>query len=123
MQELTVTVSHRAAERIAYSFLGHAYIGLGQFNKAIEFHQENLDIAVELGGRAGEGAACEDLGCAFASLGQLDKSVELVQKSLVIAVEVDDPRSEGRAYGNMGSILRAILTKPSGTTRITGPLQ
>ena len=39
----------------AYGNLGNAYYSLGDFGKAIEYHEKCLKIAIEIGDRAGEG--------------------------------------------------------------------
>ena len=40
-----------------YGNLGNAYLSLGDFRKAIEYHEKHLKIAIEIGDRAGEGRA------------------------------------------------------------------
>ncbi len=45
-------VGDRAGEGYAYGNLGNAYNGLGQYDKALELHQNHLIIAVEVGARA-----------------------------------------------------------------------
>ena len=39
----------------AYGNLGNAYQSLGDYRKAIEYHEKDLKIAIEIGDRAGEG--------------------------------------------------------------------
>ena len=49
--------------------LGIAYYNLGDFRKAIEYHERHLKISKEVGDRAGEGRAYGNLGNAYNSLG------------------------------------------------------
>ena len=58
-QDLTIAkeLGDRAGEGRAYGNLGNAFGGLGNFKKAIEYHNQDLTIAKELGDRAGEGRA------------------------------------------------------------------
>jgi hypothetical protein len=58
---------------------------LRQFDKAVEFHEKDLSIALEVGDRVGEGIAYGYLGNSFVSLGQFDKAVEFHEKHLAIA--------------------------------------
>ena len=45
--------------------LGIAYHNLGDFRKAIEYHNRHLKISKEVGDRTGEGRAYCNLGIAF----------------------------------------------------------
>ena len=44
-----------AGEERAYGNLGITYDSLGDYRKAIEYHEKELKIAEEIGDRAGEG--------------------------------------------------------------------
>ena len=86
----------------AYNVLGVAYNCLGDYKKAIEFHQQSLSIAKEIGHKGSEGAAYRNLGSAYKSLGDCKKAIEFHQQSLSIAKEIGDKGSEGTAYTNLG---------------------
>ncbi|KEI69117.1 hypothetical protein A19Y_4470 [Planktothrix agardhii NIVA-CYA 126/8] len=83
--------------------MGNAYYSLGQYQKAIEFHQQSLTIAREIGDRNGEGNNLNNLGNAYHSLGQYQKAIEFYQQSLTIAREIGDLNGEGKALGNLGN--------------------
>ena len=53
---IAIEIGDRAGEGRAYGNLGNAYRSLGDFRKAIEYHEKRLKIAKEIGDRAGEGA-------------------------------------------------------------------
>ena len=55
---------------------------LGDFPKAIEYHEKLLKIAIEIGDRAGEGRAYGNLGIAYGSLGDIRKAIEYHEKRL-----------------------------------------
>ena len=84
-------------------YLGIAYYSLGDYKKAIEFHQQSLSIAKEIGSKDTEGKAYGNLGLAYRSLGDYKKAIEFHQKSLSIAEEIGDKGSQGAAYGDLGS--------------------
>ena len=48
----------------------------GELGKAIERHEKDLKIAIEMGDRAAEGEAYGNLGCTYDSLGDLPKAIE-----------------------------------------------
>ena len=81
---------------------------MGDFRKAIEYHEKHLKIAIEIGDRAGEGRAYGNIGNAFHSLGHFRKAIEYHEEHLKIAIEVGDHAGEGRAYGNIGNAYRSL---------------
>ena len=69
-----------------YSLIGNAHQSLGNYKQAIEYHQKDLEIALQLGDKAGEGAAYGNLGAAHHSLGNYKQAIEYLQKKLEIAL-------------------------------------
>ena len=55
--KISIEIGDRAREGAAYGNLGNAYQSLGDYRKAIEYHEKRLKIAIEIGDRAGEGRA------------------------------------------------------------------
>ena len=53
--KIGIEIGDRAGEGRAYGNLGVAYQSLGDYRKAIEYHEKRLKIAKEIGDRAGEG--------------------------------------------------------------------
>ena len=86
----------------AYNSLGVAYESLGNYKKAIEFHQQSLSIAKEIEDKGSEKGAYTGLGNAYQSLGYNEKAIEFHQQSLSIAKEIGDKDSEVVAYANLG---------------------
>jgi len=91
-----------AGEGGAYGNLGNAYFSLGDFRRAIEYHQKGLKIAIEIGDRAREGLAYGNLGIAYFSLGDFRKAIQYNEQRLKIAIEIGDRVGEGGANGNLG---------------------
>ena len=71
-------------ERKAYTRLGLAYHNLGDYRKAIEFHQQSLSIAKEVGNKGSEGKAYTNLGRVYHRLGDYKSAIEFHQQSLTI---------------------------------------
>ncbi|MEH2449413.1 MAG: tetratricopeptide repeat protein, partial [Nostoc sp.] len=57
---------------------------MGQYQRAIEFHQQSLEIKREIGDRFGEGYSLNNLSNAYNSLGQYQRAIEFFQQSLEI---------------------------------------
>ena len=106
--KIAIEIGDRAGEGRAYGNLGNAFYSLGDFRKAIEYHEKHLKIAIEIGDRAGEGGAYGNLGNAFDSLGDFRKAIEYHEKHLKIAIEIGDRAGEGGAYGNLGNAFYSL---------------
>ena len=63
--------------------LGIAYYSLGDFQKAIEYHERHLKISKEVGDRAGEGRAYGNLGNAYNSLGDFETAIYCYKNSVI----------------------------------------
>jgi len=55
-------IGDRAGEGRAYGNLGNTYRSLGDYQKAIDYHEKHLKIAKQIGDQAGEGNAYGNLG-------------------------------------------------------------
>jgi tetratricopeptide (TPR) repeat protein len=95
--------------------LGTTYYSLGDYKKAIEYYEQALVIAHEIGNRRGEGAWLGNLGSAYRDLGQVEKAIEYYKQALVIAREIGDRSGEGAdlanlgvAYSDLGQVEKAI---------------
>ncbi len=80
----TREIGARSGEMTSLSALGNDYDSLGQFQRAIDYHQQDLEIAREIGNRQWEGTSLGGLGQAYNSLGQYQKAIEYHQQALDI---------------------------------------
>ncbi|XP_068677558.1 tetratricopeptide repeat protein 28-like [Montipora foliosa] len=69
----------------------------------MEYYEQHLSIAKEVGDRDGEGKAIGNLGKAYNSLGNFKRAIEYCEQHLSIATEVGDRAGEGKANGNLGN--------------------
>jgi tetratricopeptide (TPR) repeat protein len=102
----------RGAEGVALGNLGAAYADLGEIGKAIQYHEQLLQIARQIGDRQGEGSALGNLGQAYADLGEIGKAIPYYEQGLQIARQIGDRRGEGSTLGNLGNAY-VVLGKPS----------
>ena len=87
----------------AYGNLGNAYHSLGDFQKAIGYHERDLKISKKVGDRAGEGIAYGNLGNDYHRLGGFQKAIECHERDLKISKEMGNRAGEGKAYCNLGN--------------------
>ena len=87
----------------AYGNLGNAYWSLGDFRKAIKYHERDLKIAKEIGGRAEEGQPMEISVMFTFHWVTSEKPSSIMKKTLKTAKEIGDKAGEGGAYGNLGN--------------------
>jgi tetratricopeptide (TPR) repeat protein len=97
------------------SRLGYIYHALGQYERAIQFHEQALVMARQIGQRQVEGSILGNLGREHRALGQYERAMQLYEESLAIARETGDRQREasqlgrlGWAYRILGQIERAI---------------
>uniref|UniRef100_UPI0030DD5603 CHAT domain-containing protein n=1 Tax=Calothrix sp. 336/3 TaxID=1337936 RepID=UPI0030DD5603 len=74
----------------------------------MEFHQQGLAIAKQIGDKAGEGRALGNLGSAYHSLGDYQKAIEFHQQRLAIAQQIGDKAGVGKALGNLGNAYHSL---------------
>jgi tetratricopeptide (TPR) repeat protein len=67
--------------------LGNAYSALGDVKKAIEYYEQALKIAKEIGDRRGEGNHLGNLGNAYSALGDAKKAIEYYEQALKVNPE------------------------------------
>jgi tetratricopeptide (TPR) repeat protein len=75
-----ITIRDLDFEAVCYSNIGRAYKQLGQYQKALEYHEKALAINKEIGDRNGEAAGYNNIGTIYYSIGQNQKALEYHEK-------------------------------------------
>ncbi|UXE64561.1 MAG: tetratricopeptide repeat protein [Woronichinia naegeliana WA131] len=92
----------------ALTSLGNAYFSLGEYQRAIAFHQQSLEIERKIGNKKGEAASLGGLGNAYRSLGEYQRAIAFHQQSLEIAREIGDRQGEAGSLNNLGNAYRSL---------------
>jgi tetratricopeptide (TPR) repeat protein len=92
----------RARESAALGNMGLAYYNVGEYRRAIEYHEQRLQIARDTGDRLNEGRALGNLGLAYYSLGEYHRAIEYHEQYLQIARDTGERLGESAALGNLG---------------------
>ena len=82
--------------------LGSAYLRMGEYRKAINFHRRSLDICLRNGDIRRAGDALGNIGTSYLELAEYRMAIEFYTKQLEIARQIKDMRGEGSALGNTG---------------------
>ena len=94
--------------RASLNSLGNAYYSLGKYPQAIDFHQQSLAIAQQIGERDGEAISLNNLGNAYDSLGQYQQAIEFHQQSLAIAQQIGERKGEANSLGSLGNAYNSL---------------
>ena len=94
----------RAAQGRACGNLGNVHYLLGDFSKAIYYHEERLKIAKEFTDRSAERRAHSNLGNAHIFLGEFEQAAEHYKMTLLLAQELGD-----RAVEAQVSLIRFLV--------------
>jgi tetratricopeptide (TPR) repeat protein len=71
--------------------LGNAYQSLGQYQQAIQFHQQSLDIEREIGDRRGEASSLQSLAYAYHQCGRVQEGYAAGYQANLILQELELP--------------------------------
>ncbi len=85
------SLNNRQVEGISLGNLGNAYDSLGEYRRAIDYHEQFLAIAREIGDRSGEGSSLGSLGNVYDSLGEVEKACGLWKEALAIFEAIESP--------------------------------
>jgi tetratricopeptide (TPR) repeat protein len=83
--------------------LGNAYYFLGQYQKAIAFYHQSLEIQLAISDKYGEAGSLMGWGNAYNFLGQYQKAIAFYHQSLEITQAIGYKKGEANSLGNLGS--------------------
>jgi tetratricopeptide (TPR) repeat protein len=92
----------RRAEAVAFNDLGHAHLGVGRLDRAIDCLERSRALFAELRDRHWESIAAVGQAVAHREQGELERTVSYLQQSLPWLHEVGDLVTEGGALGVLG---------------------
>lgn len=90
------------------SWLGLAYLSLGQYKEAINFLQQSLEIARSIPDKKCESSSLDNLGIAHYYIGKYEEAIIFHQQSLEIAQSIPNKKCEATSLGNLGNAYHAL---------------
>ncbi|MEP0923404.1 tetratricopeptide repeat protein [Leptolyngbya sp. ST-U4] len=88
--------------------LGNATLQQGSLQGALDYYNQALVIAREIGDRRGERVILSNLGRVYSALGQYQRALDNSNQVLALAREVGDRQWEGRALNLIGRVYSAL---------------
>lgn len=88
--------------------MGAVYIAMGDFENAVQCHEQHLKIAKELGNKREEARAYSNLGSAYHYRRNFDKAMSYHNYVLELAQELMEKAIEMRAYAGLGHAARCM---------------
>ena len=76
---------------------------LGEYRRAIEFYEQRLAIAREIGDRRGEGNALGNLGNAYRALGDTRRAIEFYEQHWPLRARSEIGAAKAPRLGNLGN--------------------
>ena len=90
------------------TYLGLAENVLGNYQQAIDYHNQSLKIAERIGDVDSESRCYTNLGIAAYALGNYQQAIDYHNQALEISQRIGDISGEGRCYSNLGAAARAL---------------
>jgi tetratricopeptide (TPR) repeat protein len=84
--------------------LSQVYKARGDYDTALRYLEQSLQICREIGDKAGEGTTLNNLGLIYQARGDYDTALRYSEQSLQLRREIGDKAGEGTTLYNMGSI-------------------
>lgn len=81
---------------------GIAYMQLGNYDKALEFHYQSLQIREEEGDKNSVRNALNNIGLVFYNLSDYDRSIQYYLKAIDLSKELNDFKGQERVFSNLG---------------------
>ena len=106
--EATEKVGNKQMHGTNLGNLGNAYHSLGDYQQAIDYHLQALDISLVIDDKLMEGRALCNLGVVYHSTGDYQQAIDYLLQALDIAETIDDRRIIGSSLGNLGNTYHSL---------------
>ena len=97
----------KSLQASALSWSGTTCHALGDFETALEYMQQELDIKREIGDKSGEGTTLNNISGIYHARGDYDTALDYLQQSLAISREIGDKSGESVTLNNIARIYSA----------------
>lgn len=106
-------------EADAISGLGTVYQQMGEYATALRYHQNDLDIAEQLGVPSIQSRACGNLGAVHEALGNFEQAVRYQEQHLSVAASTNDQLAKTLAYSSLGRVHQLLGNRQQAIAYLT----
>ena len=92
--------------------VGEILFKISEYETAVDFYEQALNLAREIGDKQSEGRWLGNLGNTHYFLGNYQKAIDYYQSALNIAKEIGDKQGEGSWLGNLGLAYDSLSDHP-----------
>lgn len=97
----------RQREAIILGNIGNAYNALGDYERAIDFQKQSIDLKRRIDNRQSEAFSLDNLGNTYSRLRDYENAVNAYQQALAIWQETENHSGEANSLERLGSVYRA----------------
>ena len=101
---LSILAKDRKCEALSYGYLGFSYFSLGNYVRASEYYQTELDICETIGYKHLGAAVYGNMATLYFKQKLYDKAIDFAHKSLELYAEKKDKNGMATVLGNMSSL-------------------
>ncbi len=94
----------RRNEAITLGYIGNCHKRLGDYTRALEFHNRALQMKRDLGDRLEEGKTLTHLGLVYWEMGDYKKAIESLTPAVAIGRALNNPRLVAAALNNLSLV-------------------
>lgn len=99
-----------------YSQLGNAYFYLEDYQRALDYHNKDVELVHEIGDEIAEAKACGNLGNTYKMLGKFNEAIVNCKRYLEISRKLHDEQGKARALYNLGNVYHTQGKRMIGTS-------
>lgn len=103
-EAIKVGTSDQRTLSAIYSQLGNAYFYMEDYQKALEYHNKDVELVHEIGDEIAEAKACGNLGNTYKMLGKFNEAIVNCKRYLEISRKLHDEQGKARALYNLGNV-------------------
>ena len=92
--------------------LGLVYSNLGNYPKALSYHEQALKINRKIGNKQGKGLNLGNIGAIYTDLGDYPKALSYYEQALKISREIGNKKREGDNLNNIGLVYNNLGDYP-----------
>ena len=106
---ISLNEKNKEQEGEALSYIGLSYHKLGKYKKALDYHQQHLELSEQTENSRGKRRANCNIGCVYKIMGDLPMALYYFERAYNISKERGDRKAQARICNNMANIYEMLM--------------